>query len=87
MPDMLGIDVFLFIWQTQLLRIAKAVENVKRRYKQMYIYFALCRQDNEGDKTPRNTVVGGETVRVSVGTVLVVGATLLVDGTTVRGRK
>lgn len=32
-------------------------------------------------------LVGGATVRVSVGTVQVVGATLLVDGTTVRGRR
>jgi hypothetical protein len=53
---MLGINVFLFYWQTQLLSTSKAVENVKRRYKQMYINFALCRQDNEGDTTPRNTV-------------------------------
>jgi hypothetical protein len=52
MPYMLGIDVFLFFSQTQLLSTAKAVENVKRRYKQMYINFALCRQDN---KTTRET--------------------------------
>ncbi len=32
-------------------------------------------------------LVVGETVRVSVGTVLVVGATLLIDGTTVHGRR
>jgi hypothetical protein len=56
MPDMLGIDVFLFFWQTQLLSTANDVENVKRTYKQKYIHFALCRQDNEGDTTPRNTV-------------------------------
>jgi hypothetical protein len=53
MPDMLGINVLLFFWQTQLLNTAKVVENVKRRYKEMYINFALCRHDNE----PRNTVV------------------------------
>jgi hypothetical protein len=26
----------------------------------MYIYFALCRQDNTGDTTPRNTAVIGK---------------------------
>ena len=57
MPDMLGINVLLFFWQTQLLNTAKVVENVKRRYKEMYINFALCRHDNEGDTAPRNTVV------------------------------
>ena len=54
---MVGINVFLFFWQTQLLSTAKAFENVKIRYKQMYINFALRGQDNEGDTTPRNTVV------------------------------
>ena len=56
MRDILGIDVCLFFWQTQLLSTAKALENMKRRYKQMYINFALRRQDNEGGTTPRNTV-------------------------------
>jgi hypothetical protein len=56
MPYMLGIDVFLFFSQTQLLSTAKAVENVKRRYKQMYINFASCRQDNKGDTSTRNIV-------------------------------
>jgi hypothetical protein len=49
MPDMLGINVFVFFWQTQLLSKAKAVENVKRRYKQMYINFPCA------DRTMRET--------------------------------
>ena len=58
MPAMLGIDVFLFFWQTLLLSKVETMENVKGRYKQIYMNFALCRQDNnEGDTTPRNTVL------------------------------
>ena len=65
---MLGIEVFFIFWRTHLLSTAKAVESVKRRYKPIYIDFALYRQDNEGDTTPRNTVGWG-----SVGDALLCG--------------